>query len=833
MTGLSILLLFSAASCLALGGLVMWRDPRNATNRAFAVLAANLMLWSLGVFLIIHAVDEAQARFFLRATFVVVSFLPAGLYLFIALFPRQRFEGSRALLALLYVFGGLSIAGAFTPQWYIQRITVLEDAPPLVAYGPVFYIFSLGIVLSTICSFVNMLRKLRTAVGIERSQVQYVILGTFVSTGLAISSNVFAPILGIGSTQPFGPVFMVVMAAFFAYAMIRYHLMSISVIISRTGVYAIIMGFVIVVFLGTVAVVHLLFSGGGYTEDLLPTVLAALVIALGLQPLKERVQLVLERTLLKRRYDIHRLLARTGQHASQAANFEERLGTICLDIRNTIGVASIRVLLVDEANPDVLVVEYTDNPDERGARVEGYAEFLGVLRERPAPVVLEQLQRRAPHLDLARLIEPMKSLGAALCLPLKSARDLAGIMLLGEKTSRDPFRSDDLMVFTALSGPLATAIENARLYRQLEEANQHRARILSHMRGGVIAVDLDGRVTTANHYATELLGAIAVGTHVSGLPAQVGSILEATLTRQSAVRDLETLIPGADGADVPVMLSSSVLTSAGGAPAGAMITIYDLTQVKRLEQNVQRVHRLSSIGTLAAGMAHEIKNPLVSIKTFTQLLLNRYDDPDFRATFTDIVPHEVERIDSIVSRLLDFARPKPIRFAPHDVKKVISEVLTLVENQAQKACITIETRFPDDPLEIYGDEQQIHQVFLNLVLNAIDAMTEVEGGHLLVSAEFGTMLLRRSTLMPTLEVDCIRIRIVDTGCGIPQESLERIFTPFFSTKESGTGLGLSIVHGIVTEHGGEIDVASSRKEGTCFTVTLPLARTLASRGGGQ
>jgi signal transduction histidine kinase len=249
-----------------------------------------------------------------------------------------------------------------------------------------------------------------------------------------------------------------------------------------------------------------------------------------------------------------------------------------------------------------------------------------------------------------------------------------------------------------------------------------------------------------------------------------------------------------------------------------------LSQVKRLEQNVQRADRLSSIGTLAAGMAHEIKNPLVSIKTFAQLLPTRYEDTDFRETFAEVVLTEVERINSIVTGLLDFARPKQASFAVYNLCAIVGEVLTLVENQARTGDITIKSRFEEPELQIYGDEQQLHQVFLNLVLNAIDAMGHTREGFLSVSIDLGRMHTRNNRLAPLLDVESVRVTIEDTGCGIPQETLERIFTPFYTTKEDGSGLGLSVVHGIVTEHGGEIDVKSAVQEGTAFTVTLPLAR---------
>jgi signal transduction histidine kinase len=213
--------------------------------------------------------------------------------------------------------------------------------------------------------------------------------------------------------------------------------------------------------------------------------------------------------------------------------------------------------------------------------------------------------------------------------------------------------------------------------------------------------------------------------------------------------------------------------------------------------------------------------------------MKRYTDPDFRATFEETVPGEVDRINSIVSRLLEFAKPRPVTFRAQPIERVINEVLALVENQTRKAKVQVFKHYPEREALVYGDEQQLHQVILNLVLNALQAM-KVEDEHaagandgwngdLDISVEFAHARLRSEGLRAVRETECVRIHIMDTGCGIPPENMDELFTPFFTTKEEGSGLGLSVVHGIVNEHGGDIDVRSRLGEGTTFTVTLPAA----------
>lgn len=833
----SVLLGASAVLCAVLGAIVFLRNPRRSTNIAFTVLAINQLFWALGVLAIINANSAEQARFWVVATFLAACYLPVSFYTFIGYFPRGHFDGSKLFLVLLYMTGTVLAILALTPgDHYVRAITMVPRAAPAVSYGPLFEAMSVEYVTIFLVMHANLFRKFRRSGGIERRQIQHVFLGIFTFTLFAILTNILAPLVGIQNLEPYGPVFTVLMTGFFAYAILRYHLLDIWVIISRTTVYAVTSGVVVLVFLGSIAVVHWTFrnfEADAGIRNLGPTILAALVIVLVLEPLKSRVQLLLDRVVVRRRYDINQLLARASKNAAKHVQLDQLLKSVCDDIYQTVGASVVRVLLVDERDHCLLTTEYSTRSEECGMQTREYGELIEYLRKNPEPLILEQIIHDRMTPEHARLAGAIAEMDSYMCVPLRHTGDLVGIMNLGQKVSRDIYTAEDVVAFTALSSPLATAIENARLYRKLEEANQHRARILSNMRGGVIAVDVHGVVTTVNHWAQEILGKVELGQPLSDTNQQLLNILHHTLTDRRPILDYETVVQRVDGERIPVVISSSVLTAGDdeNAVTGAMVVIYDLTQVKRLEQNVQRAHRLSSVGTLAAGMAHEIKNPLVSIKTFSQLLPLRYDDPDFRHTFTDIVPHEVERIDSIVTRLLHFARPKPATFAPQDLRGIIEEVLVLVENQLRKGNITVETDFPGPNVPIYGDEQQLHQVFLNLVLNAIDAMRDCRSGMLRIRVDYDRKPMRRGVRGPYPEIDCVKVAVTDTGCGISAESMERIFMPFYTTKDEGTGLGLSVVHGIVTEHGGTIYVESNPGQETTFIITLPVAHRMTEVKG--
>jgi signal transduction histidine kinase len=233
--------------------------------------------------------------------------------------------------------------------------------------------------------------------------------------------------------------------------------------------------------------------------------------------------------------------------------------------------------------------------------------------------------------------------------------------------------------------------------------------------------------------------------------------------------------------------------------------------LKRSKSYIRRADRLASLGTLTAGLAHEIRNPLVAIKTLTQLLPERLDDEEFRSQFLKIASGEVDRISSLVNELLDFARPSDPKWELEDVNAILDGMILLISTATKKKLITIIKNYASNLPLVQIDREQIKQVILNILLNAIDATSE--NGKIMVKT--------RSFIKPGGE-PYIQIEFTDTGCGIPSEHLEDIFNPFFTTKNTGSGLGLSISNQIVQDHKGYIDVESQLEKGSSFFINLPV-----------
>jgi Signal transduction histidine kinase, nitrogen specific len=322
---------------------------------------------------------------------------------------------------------------------------------------------------------------------------------------------------------------------------------------------------------------------------------------------------------------------------------------------------------------------------------------------------------------------------------------------------------------------------------------------------------------------TGLTAKMMVGKSMADLPGAFCDILETTLASGERQEGREIYLRSRTGG-VYARASSSTFHGQDRQLLGALAVVTDITDLKRLELQIRRSDRLASLGTLSAGMAHEIKNPLVSIKTFAQLLPERYSDSDFRDTFSNLIVHEINRIDSLVNQLLRFARPAKPLLRPMHVHEVLEKTLLLVQHRLYQKEIKLTRSWDADVDTIRADADQLEQVFLNFFLNAMDAMRR--GGELTV----GTQVLSGDLLVTELSPDkedtpeALSITIRDTGDGIRAEDIPHVFDPFFTTKDYGTGLGLSVVHGIIEEHGGQIEVESELSKGTAFHILLPLVR---------
>ena len=331
--------------------------------------------------------------------------------------------------------------------------------------------------------------------------------------------------------------------------------------------------------------------------------------------------------------------------------------------------------------------------------------------------------------------------------------------------------------------------------------------LVTHMPMGLVAIDGQGLITAFNETAAAILErevpAVLGRPAAEVLPSACLDIFD-RMREDRRVQTREIDCPVGSGRIVPLDCVATILLDEAGGPAGKIALFRDMTEVRRLEQEVARSQRLASVGSLAAGVAHEIRNPLSSLKGFATYFRDRHGADPEDGKIATIMIQETERLNRVIGQLLEFARPPQLDRKPTDLAALVRQALDLVAERARAAGVALWTE-PADLPEIRVDGDRLKQVLLNLFLNALAAM---EGG---------------GTLSVTLARDGARVRITvaDTGAGIKKEDMGRVFDPYYTTKPSGTGLGLAIAHKIVEAHGGEIRLASEPGRGTTVTVTLP------------
>ncbi|MBW2608140.1 MAG: PAS domain S-box protein [Deltaproteobacteria bacterium] len=334
---------------------------------------------------------------------------------------------------------------------------------------------------------------------------------------------------------------------------------------------------------------------------------------------------------------------------------------------------------------------------------------------------------------------------------------------------------------------------------------------------GLIAVDDNQKIVSFNNVAEAVLG-ISIEKAIQKkakeiLPIELLNQIDNPDIKKGIVEEeIDCLVQ--DGRSIPLQVSATLLHDEDQTFLGHVLLFKDLSEVQALRREIARNQRLASIGRLAAGVAHEIRNPLSSIKGFATYFKERYRENKDDQQTADIMIQEVERLNRVVGQLLEFARPINISRKPTSIAAIIEDSLRLVEREASIKNIKIETRFSSPVNEIFIDPDRINQVLLNLYLNAIEAMEN--GGRLSV------------VLLLDEENKWIKISVKDTGVGIKKEELAHVFDPYFTTKPSGTGLGLAIVHNIIDAHDGKMKVESSPKKGTTVTLFLPISNRQTS-----
>ncbi len=366
------------------------------------------------------------------------------------------------------------------------------------------------------------------------------------------------------------------------------------------------------------------------------------------------------------------------------------------------------------------------------------------------------------------------------------------------------------------------ALLAAQGYRTSQNTIQHMQAftnlLISRLPVGIVATGKNGRVQTYNQAAAAMTGApgdtVINGTPGEVLPREFAAFFDTDpgnselIGREIVLEKGNNITASFHVSSVPVMDEDNVLS-------GRVVLIHDLTRLKLLEKEVRRHEQLAALGKMAAGVAHEVRNPLSSIKGFATLLGSRFQEGSKERETAALLINEVERLNRSITELLNYARPTPLNRQEFDAAEAIGNSLKLIEGDAQELGVSLRYEIAQDCPKIYADQDRLNQVLLNLYLNSLQAMAE-HGGTLYVSVQQGK------------QSGAVAITIQDSGLGIPADMLRHILEPYVTTKPHGTGLGLAIAHKIIDDHGGQLEIESEENKGTTVTITLP-GETIADK----
>ncbi len=832
MTAATISTLVAMILQLSLGLAVFQANRHRLANQCFLLLSLTIDAWLGSLFLAFTATTASSAEFAIRQASAAGAVYLAVLNL-LRISVRQRQLGWKGIFAhsKTWLLVTLGVIGLCQTKLFLKGALMSQHVhtAPSPDYGPALYVYVAYIILAFGALIVSYGRDIRNTKGGEHAELSFIFMGAIAAVAFALLlAFVLDYFLGAARALWFAPFRFIILSLVIAYGIATRKILEVGFFMRRVisyGVLAVYLAglYALIWWLSYSVFVPMMGPDGRSVAHLL----AALVVAFAMAPARGVSQTLSDRLFVgTRRLDFQATMNQAAAILRSVTTLADLLERFGLTIGQAVDTERVFLLLPEE---EFYAQRFpTVQAGSRTTRMELHRDqaIIAHLERTKEPIILDELHRIRSTPELERVRRQMKSLHVAVAMGIFSREQLAGVMLLGPRRSGSIYGTVEQSALLVLCGQLAVAIENAQLFTEVQNAKIYNETLLQNLTTGVVAADRNGLITVFNREVEEITSLPAselLARKISNLPEALRDILNETLTAGERQEDREISLRAGDKNTI-LRASSSIFHGQDGEPLGALMVLTDITTLKRLEMQIRRSDRLASLGTLSAGMAHEIKNPLVSIKTFAQLLPERYQDSDFRETFFSLIGHEVDRIDSLVNQLLRFARPAKPLLKPMHVHEVLEKALLLVGHRLYQKDIKLTRSWHAEVDTIHADADQIEQVFLNFFINALDAMKP--GGSLTVATEIGTTETWPTALPEdTGEVrEILRVSVEDDGSGIKPEDVAHVFDPFFTTKDYGTGLGLSVVHGIVQEHGGQIEVESELARGTSFHILLPLVR---------
>jgi PAS domain S-box-containing protein len=681
--------------------------------------------------------------------------------------------------------------------------------------GPLYGLYVVYFLTTWLVSIAVVTTKWTRMRGFSRGQLHYLALGVILSTAGGITTNLILPLLTKSSTFAWiGPYFALILIAMVAHAIIRHRLMDVRLVIHRGLTFALALAASLFPVGCLLALAWPRLSDHLLTEELTVVVVAIVVVGLLIPLTRDAAGRLLDRYVYRTRVNYQRTLREASRALTRVLDLEVLLQFVNHTVASSTNSEGAAVYLRGAAPEGGgpfrrAIAEKRHAQSQFDTPAEAPADIIEALVHSKDLLLTDEIAHERPTSERERLHAALARLNWALVLPLVSEAQVIGAIVVGPKLAGDPFYPQDLDLLMTLANQAGVAVKNAQLYAQVLLANQHLTNIVSTIESGVVAVDATGQVTLFNRAAEQLTGLAVERVRfqpLSVLPACVGGMLAETIVGGGARTQPEAQL--SDGTTTrPIICATSPLYDQAGAVLGAVAVFSDLTPLKALEVERQRAERLAYFEMLASGIAHEIKNPLAAVKAFSQLMPRRRADDRFVAEFERVVGREIASIERLLDRLRTLSRPGERPHHPIDLRAPIADAVEAMRPVFAEKRVVLSAAIGDSPCTVLADHLELEQLFLNLLMNAHE-----------VTAPEGMVRVEAATT-----ADRVIVAVVDTGPGVPPELLERVFDPFFSTKERGTGLGLAICASIAQTHGARITVTNREAGGAVFTVDFPLA----------
>jgi len=799
MTAVQLILFAATAYNLVLVFLILRNTRTHRAGRNFAWFILTTAAWCACVSTLQFHALRPIALWLVRAAFFIAIFMSwSGLW-FCMDFP-QTAPGFRKW--------ALVLTGLGTPWLVLSWMSGIISGVSFQSYGvqttngPLLAPYFIWLLICVIASVIHIVTKTRTLRGLERQQVRFVLYGII---GLAISgmvTNLLLPSLTGNNlyAQLGGLVGSLFLTTSTTYAILRYRLLDITVVLRAGLIYSVTLGSLSLAFAALVPVLEHALTNFFHFPSGIGSFLMAFIIALAFQPVRHQVQRWVDQRFFKSVYDFRVTLREAGNALASVTSNDSLLATLENALTRTLRPRGIAFFL-PEHDESLEPATASGQWDSLPERLPPDDPILRYARHTDDVLLADELVRKdgIEH----ELGMRLQQAGIALAIPLIAAGQFAGIIFLGEKLSGDMYTTEDIGLLRILAKQAAVALDNVRHYEEMVRMNEYHARLLDIMQDGVIALDPQQRIITFNDAAERILG-VPVGQALGKRLTEVGVT---HLPIDSLGEQGEELVITTGGGDeIQALVTVTPFIRRWEVEHSYLVVIRDLTALRDLERQKLQAERFSSMGAMAASLAHEIKNPLVPIKMFAHLLPTRYDDAEFRQEFSETVMNEVDRINRLVVQMLDLVRKPSSEKGMVDLRELIGRLLTILRPQCERQGVTVYIEIDPDLPMIVGQAGQLYQSLLNVLMNAVQVMPEGGDLHITLAVEDGR----------------ITCRIADSGPGVPEEVLPHIFEPAFTTKSDGHGLGLALTCQFIRANGGEITAESPPGAGLIVTVALPI-----------